>query len=247
MAEKLGKGAGKKPKTKTAAKKAAKKGAEPAQTSLDASPGEQPNLKPGRNSVSPKVKLGFFNEYRIKRAAAEKIQNDYRTADGEAKSVLKRAKAAGVSSFAITEVLKLKKQEIEQVGTDMEDVNEMLVLAGMSVPVRQVAEEVTRYSLQLGLFPDGTTVAGRVDDEAFEAADPKRQAAPEAGGNAKVSSTDIAKARAEGTVAATRGLQSDRNPWLEEDEGHPLRMAWEAARGKQTQEIAARAFGGAKH
>jgi len=233
-----------------AAKRATKKSgksaesAPPQSEAPDLSPGQQPGkLRTGRSNVSPETKLDFYNQARIALAAYEKIHDEAKTAQAEYRAVLKKAKAAGVNQDAIKEVLKLRKQEVEDIAIDFADLNEMLVLAGIAVPVKQVSPDITQYSIQMGLF-DGKSVAAHVEDKEWDKSAPSAEKPSN-----KVNETEIASARAKGVIAANRGFSAEKNPWLLNgaDPGHPLAMAWEDARQKRTAERAAKELSGATH
>jgi uncharacterized protein (UPF0335 family) len=210
---------------KAAKKRATKKDDQPPQQpNLSAAPDEQPQkLKVGKNSVPPETKKKFYDQARLKQAAVTAKAEELSSLRGELQNVYKNAKAAGVNTTAIKEVLKMKKEEPEQLQVDLEAINEMMVLAGLAVPVKPVNDEITSYSIQIGLF-DNKNVARHIEDKAWQDSAPK--AAPEP------TQVEIARAKATGTVAADKGIPSDKNPYLKStgDPGHPLTLAWEGAR-----------------
>jgi hypothetical protein len=217
MANKLGGKGGTKPKS------ARKPRAQKSDNAPAAAPPEgSEELQVGRvAAVSGETKAKHWNKIRQLKAAVQKLTDEKNSKNGEFRAAVKAAKDAGCDTDAMLEVLKLSKWEPEEIATFFSGVNEFLVIA--KVPVPKVPQ-------QLGLFHDGTGIGERVDNAAFEAADPK-----------DFTPAQLDAAQASGKKKGLDGRPITDNP---HEEGSPLALRWTGGWREGQNELADKAFRG---
>lgn len=150
------------------------------------------------------------------RAAVDKANGEYRAA-------LKAAKSDGVDPGVITWYLRTKKRELQEVDFETKQRNRVALI--MKLPI----------GAQLGLFPDGDTVARKVDSGAIEAGNGSGKAAKKTRSSAKT----IAAAKLAGSKAGADG----KNMEHDFEDGSPEALAFEAAWKDAQNALARKTFG----
>lgn len=190
-------------------------------TTDDAAPAQQASA-PKKRGRPPKAAsaapLSNVSGDTIKAAIVEvgAAKTDLESAQGVYRNLLKKWEERGVPSEWVTWGIKQRKREVGDIERDIRWMNRMLAI--QEIPVGS----------QLGLFEDGESIGTKVDKAKAETV---------------TSDDDIAKAKAAGYEAGTKGIGEEANP---HPDGSPSALAWAAERRRATVDRAREAFGGGK-
>lgn len=197
------------PKKPKPAKTKAKAKAKRAGKSSGAEGQEYRAIDPTSN-VTDATMRDYFNQARAKKLAHDKIMKEAKAANAEYRAVLKEAKANGVDPKWITSVLEFQKREPEDVNREIRGINR----------VAKVAKYPLEGGVQLGLFPDGQTVADKIEREAGHG---KKKGAKANGDGGEVEAPSREKAFEQGAEAGKTGKSAKLNPWKKGTLAH---VAW---------------------